>query len=115
MQLLLFVSAIFQDIFLNICKNHFIIIFSFFSCNQGDDTFLVAMEKTAQEEAADTIAENLTREVIDDAVEIFPNLANQTLASQVALEILQAEDSDWMRQKSGDSGIGSTDSPQQGL
>lgn len=72
------------------------------------------MEKTAQQEAVDSVVKSLTREVMQDAMETFPDLANQSLASHVALEILHKEGSDWMKQGSGDSGIWSTDSPQQG-
>lgn len=82
--------------------------------SSSNEDCLSDLEIMAREEALDTVAKNLTREVIQDAMDSFPDLTNQNLASEVAMEILQTENADWMKQGSGDSGIGSTDSPQQG-
>lgn len=78
------------------------------------DNLLEEMEKAAQQEAADSVANKVTREVIDVAMATFPDVTNQALAVEIATEILQTENPDWMKQGSGDSGIGSTDSPQRG-
>ncbi|XP_060558083.1 protein prune homolog 2-like [Ruditapes philippinarum] len=75
-----------------------------------DQSTLKALNDSANLEAADTVSEALAREIIHNAIETFPDLSNPLLAT----EMMQRNDADWTEQGSGDSGIGSTGSPQQG-
>lgn len=82
------------------------------SVNLGnvDQSTMKALNESANLEAADVVSEVLAREIIHDALESFPDIANPLFAS----EMIQRNDVDWTDQGSGDSGIGSTGSPQQG-
>ncbi|XP_053387745.1 uncharacterized protein LOC123542835 isoform X2 [Mercenaria mercenaria] len=75
-----------------------------------DQFTMEALNDSANLEAADAVSETLAREIIHDAIESFPDLTNPL----VATEMIQRNDADWTEQGSGDSGIGSTGSPQQG-
>lgn len=82
--------------------------------NIMDQTTLEALNESANLQAADAVSHTLAMEIIKDAIKTYPDMTNPAMAEQVAMEIIQKKNADWTNQGSGDSGIGSSGSPQQG-
>ncbi|XP_052785753.1 uncharacterized protein LOC128221254 [Mya arenaria] len=88
-------------------------IFGLESPENDNSVLLDKMLTQANQEAAEAVANSVSKEIIGTTLETFPNMTNPKVASGVAMEILKMETSDWTKQVSGDSGIDSSDSPQQ--
>ncbi|KAL4216752.1 hypothetical protein ACF0H5_024475 [Mactra antiquata] len=78
-----------------------------------DQSVLEAINNSANLEAADTLSESVAKEIIHDAIESFPNIKNAYVANNMLPHGDQGGNAFWAQQGSSDSGIGSTDSPQQ--
>jgi len=75
---------------------------------------MAEIDTRANIEAAYSLAEIEATGIIDEALQTFPDLTNEKVAVEVTPEVMNFEASDWTKQFSGDSGIDSNDSPQQG-
>ena len=80
-----------------------------------DSQLELKMLEKAEHDVVQDVSNMVTNEVIKQAVDDFPDMSNPAVAESVAMEMLHGDTNfNWTDQGSGDSGIGSSDSTQQG-
>ncbi|WAR29744.1 hypothetical protein MAR_003312 [Mya arenaria] len=74
-------------------------IFGLESPENDNSVLLDKMLTQANQEAAEAVANSVSKEIIGTTLETFPNMTNPKMAIGVAMEILKMETSDWTKQK----------------